>query len=668
MGGPNHFFDRLSPDRRVIAPSQHEMMKQRATTQSLQSFANERPASRLSFSHQLLEFSIDVGDRTFKTMMTEGSSFDSILRQVVRENKGYLLEIDYPGLGKETVGIKIGDVFLIDGDPSKVAKADFSKFDDPARTQAEALAASMGCLGKGGVHGWADENGIPIAVSQDGKIMFLNFKEMKGDKALKRFKLSNEPSTFDPLTVDTLQNGKKENQSMADELFKKRSGGGGHAGERDKDVTLENAVVMIFDKNDGSLLSPEDFASKIRQQGFAAPQISLPNMTSVGLAIDTKNGIIALPMDGSLARIPYMFVRMFDAGMKEFLDSRSETARRTQDPKEWAFKDVIARKVNGCFDQISFVNQQNEPQQKTVQSDLGQQPPKKIKSSYLAEGVNPSSQTAAPQTLVQSDAKRKIEEEASKRFKDSIAPNILNPLNQKNPAHKKNPPSRSRPDQHEALDLQGEEATRKRFRNKKPRQPKERIAPDPRLKKRTRLALDEKSAKKRRAAIDPKSKSASRKKAINPHLIANQSGKKRTDRANHPSSVMRSSPSMTRKKGVRALANPKSHGANLAGQGKRKSLRRTGAHDIAKSARKPVAKAAKRGFLQAALPKRSQDLSESKQIKSRKQKPITDAKKPFSFAVRNGPRERGAIRNRLLLDSIFAPLERPKRRRKKRLF
>ena len=112
MGGSHHFFDRLSPDRSRIAPPQHEMMKQRATIQSIQSFANERPASRLSFSHQLLEFSIDVGDRTFKTMMREGSSFDSILRQVVRENKGYLLEIDYPGLGKETVGIKTSVPYL----------------------------------------------------------------------------------------------------------------------------------------------------------------------------------------------------------------------------------------------------------------------------------------------------------------------------------------------------------------------------------------------------------------------------------------------------------------------------------------------------------------------------------------------------------------------------
>jgi hypothetical protein len=125
---------------------------------------------------------------------------------------------------------------------------------------------------------------------------------------------------------------------------------------------------------------------------------------------------------------------------------------------------------------------------------------------------------------------------------------------------------------------------------------------------------------------------------------------------------------MTRKKGVRAIADRKYHGVDLAGQGKRKNLRRNGAFDIAKSARKPVAKAVKRGFLQAALPKRSQDLSESKRIISRKQKPITDAKKPFSFAVRNGPRARGALRNRLLLDSIFSPLERPRRRRKKRLF
>jgi len=247
--------------------------------------------------------------------MPEGSSFDEIMRNIVKERGGFLLEVEFPGMGKEIVGIKIGNIFHVAGDPSKVARADYSGFDDPEAMRRMATDAAR--TSQGGFHFFVGESGIMVGVDQKGKMSLLNGKETKGSKNINEFSFKLVSADFDPSRVDELRTESGMKVMMSDDARKKISGA--HAEMREGDLDTSSQVLLVFNKDSGRLLTASEFAEQFMVEGFKAPQFSTPDYTSIGLETLTDGGKVQAPMDGSSYYVPYLLIRTFDGRMSDNL-------------------------------------------------------------------------------------------------------------------------------------------------------------------------------------------------------------------------------------------------------------------------------------------------------------------------------------------------------------
>jgi len=91
----------------------------------------------------------------------------------------------------------------------------------------------------GGIHWFIDDNKIPVAVDNEGRIAFLNGEEVSINNN-EIISIGLESSTADPKTLKDLRGDRQKIESA-------------HATTRDKEVDIENSEIILFDKETGEL-------------------------------------------------------------------------------------------------------------------------------------------------------------------------------------------------------------------------------------------------------------------------------------------------------------------------------------------------------------------------------------------------------------------------------
>jgi hypothetical protein len=248
--------------------------------------ARLRPAS---FSRQhLVEASLTIEGRTFRTLVREGTPVNALIEKVARENGGSVEKVFYPSLNaSEIVSVRIGDVCLVKS-------------------------------GTEGLHFYLGSSGIPFASLPSG-IVFPNGDELRVRHGAYDIHLGKTGDNFDPQKLSDFGARYEGGASMSFDAAKKAAAA--HGDSRTEKLLLPDNLLVI-DKETGEIRTASEHAAKIAVEGFGAPQFQAPAYTSVGLTMSSERGVLAIPMDGSATRVPYLFVKTFDGRIADHLSVR----------------------------------------------------------------------------------------------------------------------------------------------------------------------------------------------------------------------------------------------------------------------------------------------------------------------------------------------------------
>lgn len=279
----------------------------------------------------------------FSTLVRDGASPAEILNQVARQNNGGVARLYYPEMNAyEIVAVKIGDRLLVKGDPEKVAKADFSKFADSATMKKMAVKAAS--ESSGGLHLFLGEDGIPIVQGKNGELYFPNGDELMLHGESGELHIRPVDNKEDPKSLQELVGGKGLSVSeKASEFINPATDNDkiarSHGGVRSEKLMLPSTQVALFRADSGQITTIAESAA--RDEGFPAPQFIAPALAvqnpsasgiqfiNAGLALPSERGPILLPMDGSAARVPYLFVKIFDGRLEDCIRVRGPSPLTT---------------------------------------------------------------------------------------------------------------------------------------------------------------------------------------------------------------------------------------------------------------------------------------------------------------------------------------------------
>jgi hypothetical protein len=236
------------------------------------------------FSRQhMIEASLTLEGRIFRTFVREGTSVNDLIEKVAREHGGSVEKVYYPSLNaSEIVSVRIGDVCLMKS-------------------------------GTEGLHFYLGSSGIPFAALPSG-IMFPNGDELRVGENTRNIGVDKTGDNFDPKRKEDFDQryagGTRTTDAAQKDIEKS------HGGARSEKLLLPKNILVI-DKETGEISTVSEYASKA--EGFASPQFQTPTYTSVGLTMACDRGVLAVPMDGSATRVPYLFVKTFDGKITDHL-------------------------------------------------------------------------------------------------------------------------------------------------------------------------------------------------------------------------------------------------------------------------------------------------------------------------------------------------------------
>ncbi len=238
-------------------------------------------------SRQLIEARVSVEGRVFRTLIREGATVNELIEKVAKENGGWVKKKYYPELKTwEIIRVQIGDILLVKGKEE-------------------------------GIHFGLGTSGIPMA-SAGEQIVFPNAEELRVGKETSNIGLWMTSANFDPGRVADLNQiySSTGGIRLSDDARKKLEES--HGGVRSEKLLLHDNL-LVLDKESGEIRTASEHAAKIAVEGFAAPQFQTPTYTSVGLTMATDRGVLAVPMDGSAVRVPYLFVKSFDGRITDHI-------------------------------------------------------------------------------------------------------------------------------------------------------------------------------------------------------------------------------------------------------------------------------------------------------------------------------------------------------------
>jgi len=268
---------------------------------------HERQHASALLRRQMIDASVTLHGLRFTTTIREGASAEELIEKVAKENGGGVARVYYPEFRTwEIVAVKIGDLLLVKGDRKKVAEADFSQFPDSMRREAMAAASRS----DGGIHFSLGSSGIPMAMAGE-EIVFPNAEELRVRKETSSIALWMTAANVNPVDLNDLARVYSASGGIRVSPDAKKQIEVAHGGVRSEKLLLEDNI-LVLDKDTGEIRTASEYADKIKVEGFAAPQFQTSSYTSVGLAMHCENGLIALPMDGSAHKVPYLFVKTFD--------------------------------------------------------------------------------------------------------------------------------------------------------------------------------------------------------------------------------------------------------------------------------------------------------------------------------------------------------------------
>ncbi|MDD5340495.1 MAG: hypothetical protein PHV13_04570 [Candidatus ainarchaeum sp.] len=245
-----------------------------------------QPARAPPRMQHLIEAKVSVAGRTFCTLIREGASVNELIEKVARENGGCVEKKYYPEFKTwEITRVQMGDVLLMKG--------------------------------KEGIHFGLGTSGIPMA-SAGEQIVFPNAEELRVGRETSTIGLWMTSANFDPGRVADLNHvySSTGGVRLSDDARKKLEES--HGGARSEKLLLHDNI-LVLDKETGEIRTASEHAAKIAVEGFAAPQFQTPTYTTVGLTMASDRGVLAVPMDGSAVRVPYLFVKSFDGRITDHL-------------------------------------------------------------------------------------------------------------------------------------------------------------------------------------------------------------------------------------------------------------------------------------------------------------------------------------------------------------
>ncbi|MFN7991333.1 MAG: hypothetical protein U0R44_04210 [Candidatus Micrarchaeia archaeon] len=260
----------------------------------------------------IVEASVSLMGRQFRTSIREGASAEELIEKVAKENGGGVARVFYPEFNTwEIVAVKIGDRILVKDSPEKVAGADFSQFGDPDQMRRAAVAASH--RSSGGIHFSLGSSGIPIAVTAGQEIVFPNAEELRVGRNTRDIALWMTEFNANPLSLADLGRGYAGGVSLSEEARRRIEES--HGGMRSEKLMLEENL-LVLNKDTGQILTASQFAADQRP----APDLQFISARPIQ---DCPPAFVAgLPMDGMMMKLPYFFIKTFDGAVSDLISVR----------------------------------------------------------------------------------------------------------------------------------------------------------------------------------------------------------------------------------------------------------------------------------------------------------------------------------------------------------
>lgn len=202
----------------------------------------------------LVDASIKINGKRYRTLITEGATHMQLLEKVARENNGGVVKLYYPEFGtSEIVGIKVGREVMVKGDPKALRKADYGQFGntEEAKRFFTGVSERTKNMGAGGIHSFIG-SGIPVIINKKGSLEFPNLEETPVTRNINEVTFALENSNANPRTVQDILKmyGRKDDVS---EIVRKAASS--HGGFRFEKIEVRDNILLI-DKESGEIRSP----------------------------------------------------------------------------------------------------------------------------------------------------------------------------------------------------------------------------------------------------------------------------------------------------------------------------------------------------------------------------------------------------------------------------
>jgi hypothetical protein len=264
-------------------------------------------------SRQLVEASVELLGRTYRTSIREGASAEDLIEKIAKENDGGVARVYYPEFRTwEIVAVKIGDQVLVKGDPAKVADADFSQFSDAGRFRAAALRAASNS--EGGIHFSIGKNGIPLAIMDNQEIAFPNAEELRIGKNTNNISLWMTSVNVNPLSLADLSQAYSSCGGLEVSRDALRKIEESHGGTRSDKLLLEDNI-LVLNKDTGEIFTASQFSAAVPS---SLPCASSDFFQNYSIRSDITPAQ-SQSYDGNPLRNPYFTVKTFDGQLREHL-------------------------------------------------------------------------------------------------------------------------------------------------------------------------------------------------------------------------------------------------------------------------------------------------------------------------------------------------------------
>ncbi|MBN1170360.1 hypothetical protein JXA56_05015, partial [Candidatus Micrarchaeota archaeon] len=286
----------------------------------------------------LVKATVTLNGRKFSTHINEGATADELILKIAKENRGGVAKVYYPEFNShEIVAVKIGDQLLVKGDPKRVAEADFSNFENSGFVRSAAIAASRNS--DGGIHFFVGSQGIPMAVDKSQNLLFPNAEELRVGKHITDLSLRSVPYNADPEKISDLDRmykggtkispAARKMMKLGREEFEKS-----HGGFRSEKLMLADTSVLIMERDTGELKCANE--QKTNEIVIPLPpeiklqQIFTPAIANTGFILPTDLGPMIIPMDGSAVKVPYLYIRKFDARARDYIEIKTDQVAESE--------------------------------------------------------------------------------------------------------------------------------------------------------------------------------------------------------------------------------------------------------------------------------------------------------------------------------------------------